>query len=74
MRGYRALLAAGGPEQPLLLERILALAAARPAWFFDGLELARQALGRWPQLPGRARRARVDHARAGRRARGRRAT
>ena len=51
MRGYRALLAAGGPDQPLLLERILALAAARPAWFFDGLELARQALGRWPQFP-----------------------
>ncbi|HEX4450525.1 MAG TPA: hypothetical protein VH143_06635, partial [Kofleriaceae bacterium] len=50
MRGYRALLAAGGPDQPLLLERILALAAARPAWFFDGLELARQALGRWPQF------------------------
>ena len=48
MRGYRALLASGGPDQPLLLERILALAAARPAWFFDGLELARQALGRWP--------------------------
>jgi len=52
MRGYRALLAAGGPEQPQLLERILALAAARPAWFFDGLELARQALGRWPRFPG----------------------
>jgi len=51
MRGYRALLAAGGPEQPHLLERILALAAARPAWFFDGLELARQALGRWPAFP-----------------------
>ncbi|HUS27749.1 MAG TPA: hypothetical protein VMZ53_04555, partial [Kofleriaceae bacterium] len=51
MRGYRALLAAGGPEQPQLLERILALAAARPAWFFDGLELARQALGRWPSFP-----------------------
>jgi len=51
MRGYRALLAAGGPEQPQLLERILALAAARPAWFFDGLELARQALGRWPRFP-----------------------
>ncbi len=50
MRGYRALLAAGGPDQPLLLERILALAAARPAWFFDGLELARQALGRWPKF------------------------
>ncbi|MCW5805189.1 MAG: hypothetical protein KIT31_22650, partial [Deltaproteobacteria bacterium] len=51
MRGYRALLAAGGPDQPLLLERILALAGARPAWFFDGLELARQALGRWPHFP-----------------------
>ncbi|HEY6037142.1 MAG TPA: tetratricopeptide repeat protein, partial [Kofleriaceae bacterium] len=51
MRGYRALLAAGGPDQPLLLERILALAAARPAWFFDGLELARQALGRWQHFP-----------------------
>ncbi|MBS1121669.1 MAG: Tetratricopeptide 4, partial [Deltaproteobacteria bacterium] len=51
MRGYRALLAAGGPDQPLVLERILALASARPAWFFDGLELARQALGRWPSFP-----------------------
>lgn len=51
MRGYRALLASGGPEQPLLLERLLALAAARPAWFFDGLELSRQALGRWPNFP-----------------------
>jgi len=51
MRGYRVLLAAGGPDQPVLLERILAVAAARPAWFFDGLELARQALGRWPQFP-----------------------
>ncbi|HEU0032812.1 MAG TPA: hypothetical protein VFQ53_19405 [Kofleriaceae bacterium] len=50
MRGYRALLASGGPDQPLLLERILALASARPAWFFDGLELARQALGRWPSF------------------------
>lgn len=50
MRGYRALLASSGPDQPLLLERILALAAARPAWFFDGLELARQALGRWPKF------------------------
>ena len=28
MRGYRALLASSGPDQPLLLERILALAAA----------------------------------------------
>ena len=51
MRGYRTLLAAGGPDQPYLLERILGLAAARPAWFFDGLELARQALGRWPHFP-----------------------
>ncbi|HEV7555747.1 MAG TPA: hypothetical protein VGO00_09850, partial [Kofleriaceae bacterium] len=51
MRGYRVLLAAGGPDQPVLLERILAVAAARPGFFFDGLELARQALGRWPQFP-----------------------
>ena len=51
MRGYRTLLAAGGPDQPYVLERILGLAAARPAWFFDGLELARQALGRWPHYP-----------------------
>ena len=51
MRGYRALLAAGGPDQPLLLERILALAAARPPWFHEGLELARQALGRWSTFP-----------------------
>ncbi len=51
MRGYRTLLSAGGPDQPYLLERILGLAAARPAWFFDGLELARQALGRWPHFP-----------------------
>ncbi|MFN0250101.1 MAG: hypothetical protein ACKV2T_24670, partial [Kofleriaceae bacterium] len=51
MRGYRTLLAAGGPEQPLLLERLLAVAAARPAWFFDGLELSRQALGRWSNFP-----------------------
>jgi lipopolysaccharide biosynthesis regulator YciM len=51
MRGYRALLAAGGPDQPHLLERILALASARPPWFFDGLELARQALSRWPHFP-----------------------
>jgi tetratricopeptide (TPR) repeat protein len=50
MRGYRALLASSGPDQPLLLGRILALAAARPAWFLDGLELARQALGRWPRF------------------------
>ena len=51
MRGYRALLAAAGPDQPALLERILAIAAARPSWFADGLELARQALARWPDFP-----------------------
>lgn len=50
MRGYRALLAAAGPEQPALLERILAVTSARPAWFVDGRELARQALGRWPEF------------------------
>ncbi len=51
MRGYRALLAAAGPDQPALLERILSIAAARPSWFADGLELARQALARWPDFP-----------------------
>ncbi|HTJ47045.1 MAG TPA: hypothetical protein VL463_33315, partial [Kofleriaceae bacterium] len=50
MRGYRALLAAGGPEQPVVVGRILAVAAARPNWFLDGLELARQALVRWPRF------------------------
>jgi tetratricopeptide (TPR) repeat protein len=50
MRGYRALLAAAGPDQPALLERILAITAARPSWFVDGRELARQALARWPEF------------------------
>jgi Tfp pilus assembly protein PilF len=55
MRGYRALLAAGGPDQPALLDRLLAVTAARPTWFLDGVELARQALARWPEfLPARA--------------------
>jgi tetratricopeptide (TPR) repeat protein len=48
MRGYRALLAAGGPDQPILIDRMLSIAAARPSWFLDGEELARQSLGRWP--------------------------
>ena len=50
MRGYRALLAAAGPDQPALLERILAVTSARPSWFVDGRELARQALARWPDF------------------------
>ncbi len=50
MRGYRALLASGGPDQPVVLERLLAIAAARPGWFLDGVELARQALARWPKF------------------------
>ncbi|MBK9031265.1 MAG: hypothetical protein IPL61_08005 [Myxococcales bacterium] len=50
MRGYRALLAAAGPDQPALLERILAITSARPTWFVDGRELARQALARWPEF------------------------
>lgn len=49
MRGYRALLA-GGADQPFVIERILAVAAARPMWFIYGREVARQALGRWPQF------------------------
>ena len=50
MRGYRALLAGAGPDQPALLERILAITSARPSWFVDGRELARQALARWPEF------------------------
>lgn len=50
MRGYRALLASGGHDQPFVLERILSIAAARPMWFVYGREVARQALGRWPQF------------------------
>lgn len=50
MRGYRALLAGGGADQPFVIERILAVAAARPMWFIYGREIARQALGRWPQF------------------------
>jgi Tfp pilus assembly protein PilF len=56
MRGYRALVASAPAEhQPILLERILAIGAARPAWFLDAVELARQALARWPGFaPARA--------------------
>ncbi len=50
LRGYRALLAAAGPEQPALLERIAAITSARPSAFVEGRELARQALGRWPEF------------------------
>ncbi|HRC58896.1 MAG TPA: hypothetical protein PKU97_23395, partial [Kofleriaceae bacterium] len=48
MRGYRSLLASGGPDQPVVLGRLLALAITRSSWFYDGVELARQALARWP--------------------------
>ncbi len=50
MRAYRALLAARGPEQPFLVSRALAVASARRELFVDGTELARQALGRWPDF------------------------
>ncbi len=50
MRGYRGELAARGPEQPFLVERILSIASARREYFMDGLELARQVLGRWPDF------------------------
>ncbi len=50
MRGYRGELAARGPEQPFLVERILCIASARREYFMDGLELARQVLGRWPDF------------------------
>ncbi len=55
MRGYRALVAsAPADHQPILLERILAIGAARPTWFLDAVELARQALARWPGFAARA--------------------
>lgn len=50
MRGYRGELAARGPEQPFLVGRILSIASARREYFIDGLELARQVLGRWPDF------------------------
>tara|TARA_R110002096_G_scaffold350395_2_gene543503 strand:+ start:78844 stop:86601 length:7758 start_codon:yes stop_codon:yes gene_type:complete len=50
MRGYRGELAARGPEQPFLVERILSIASARREYFMDGMELARQVLGRWPDF------------------------
>jgi tetratricopeptide (TPR) repeat protein len=50
MRGYRGELAARGPEQPFLVERILSIASASREYFIDGLELARQVLGRWPDF------------------------
>ena len=50
LRVYRAELSARGPEQPFLVERILTIAASKPEYFVDGLELARQALGRWPDF------------------------
>ena len=50
LRAYRGELAARGAQQPFLVERILSITAARPAWFRDAEELARQALGRWPDF------------------------
>ena len=48
LRAYRAELAARGAEEPFLIERILAVASSQPELFIDAVELARQALGRWP--------------------------
>src|SRR5690606_2681456 len=42
--------AARGPEQPFLVERILSIASASRQYFTDGMELARQVLGRWPDF------------------------
>ena len=50
LRAYRAELSARGPDHPFLVERILSIAASQPDYFVDGLELARQALGRWPDF------------------------
>ncbi|RMH44440.1 MAG: hypothetical protein D6689_02335, partial [Deltaproteobacteria bacterium] len=46
LRAYRAALARG--DDPHVAARALAAAAARPAWFRDAVELAAEALARWP--------------------------
>jgi len=50
LRTYRAELSANGFEQPLVLSRLLALTSTKPSYFVDGIELARQVLGGWPDF------------------------
>src|SRR5690606_34098361 len=50
MRVYRARLAAYTDDEPLLLERMLAVGSARPELFDECAELAARALARWPDF------------------------
>lgn len=46
---YRGELAAGGPDQPHVIERILGVEAAHPAYFTEAADFARQILSREPE-------------------------
>ena len=48
LRKYRGELAAGGPEQPHVIERILGVESAHPAYFTEAADFARQTLARYP--------------------------
>lgn len=48
LRAYRGELAAGGPEQPHVIERILSVESAHPAYFSEAADFARQTLARYP--------------------------
>ncbi len=64
LRAWRGELAAGGPEQPFVIDRLLAISSTRPGLFVDAVEIARQALGRWPDFaPAHAALASIDIAR-----------
>ncbi len=51
LRAFRGELAAGGPDQPFVVERLLAITTSQPRLFVDAIELARQTLGRTPDAP-----------------------
>lgn len=50
IRAYRGALAAGAGDQVFVIGRLLELTCTQPTYFVDAIELARQALGRTPDL------------------------
>ena len=50
LRSYRAMMGAAGVDQLTLCCRMLAILSTRPAWFAEGLDIAREAFARWPDL------------------------
>ena len=50
LRSYRAMMGAVGVDQLTLCSRMLAILSTRPAWFAEGLDIAREAFARWPDL------------------------